>query len=502
MNFERYVAQKLRTSGGRFSKPIVIIGIAGVAISIAIILLSFAIVRGFTEGITEKTVGFNAHVQVTDFTAVRGKEARPIIKDQKQIDQLLALPNVKSVHPFVNKQSIIETDEGIAGIMVKGCGKDFNWAFFNNHLAEGKSLQWTDEPEKEVLISTTIANKLKIKVGDRPMFYFVKNEEDFAPRRMTVVGLYNTDMYEFDELIVLMDVRHLQNINDWGLSIQALVEPACDNGQARVEVKTFGAKDRESIIWSDQKSHNSKIRYFCPSETPSVYAVMQDDIGTVPDTVFVQFEAQANGNCGCDNYIASVSTSGGSSKDYVGGLEVYLEDFEKLDESRLAVAGVVGNEVNTSTIYDQNPEIFSWLELIDINVYILIILLLGVAIINMSSALIINILERTKLIGVLKSLGATNWSVRKVFLWHALRMIGFGLIIGNIIGLGVAWLQQKYSIMKLDPESYTLSEVPIIIYWQDVLLLDIGAVLICLVALIVPSYLITRITPVQAIGLD
>jgi len=120
----------------------------------------------------------------------------------------------------------------------------------------------------------------------------------------------------------------------------------------------------------------------------------------------------------------------------------------------------------------------------------------------MSSALIINILERTQLIGVLKSLGASNWSIRKVFLIHASRLIGIGLIVGNIIGLGLGWLQMKYSFLKLDANIYSLSEVPIKINWTDVLILDIGSVVVCILALIVPSYLITRITPVKAIAID
>jgi lipoprotein-releasing system permease protein len=137
-----------------------------------------------------------------------------------------------------------------------------------------------------------------------------------------------------------------------------------------------------------------------------------------------------------------------------------------------------------------------------VNIYIIIILMVGVAVVNMSSALIITIIERSKMIGVLKAMGADNASVRSIFIRHAARLIGVGLILGNVLGLGLAVLQMKFGIIQLQAENYYLSEVPILIHWQDILLIDLGTLSICLLAMTIPSLLITRISPVRAIRFD
>ncbi len=503
MNFEKYIASRLRSSAGRFSKPIVIIGVAGVVLSVSIILMSFAIVRGFTEGITEKVVGFNAHILVSDYNAIRGKEAGAIAYDQEMYENLKELSGVRHIQTYVNKQSIIETDEGISGVFAKGFSKDFYWEFFEKNMVEGDIIQWNDSaPNNEFILSTTLANKLKINIGDRITFYFIRGEDDFSPRKLKVAGLYNTDMIEFDENFVLMDIRHLQKVNNWGLEVQALVDDKCEMNRLKVEIFAYGGDEEYHYEWSDGKAQDKAVRYICPSDHENLWVSLSDNSKTIQDTAFINISTITNDDCGCHSMASKVVTSGGSRTNYINGYELYLEDFSKLSEIEKDVVQHIGNELTTTTILRQSPEIFSWLELIDLNVYIIIILLLGVAIINMSSALIINILERTQLIGILKSLGATNWSIRKVFLIHAARLIFYGLLFGNIIGLGLAWLQQKYGFIKLDPESYSLSEVPIIIRWSDVLLLDIGTAIICILALIIPSYLITRISPVQAISMD
>lgn len=503
MNFERYIAKKLNSSAGRFSKPIVIIGVVGVILSVSIILLSFAIVRGFTDGITEKAVGFNAHIQISDLNSIRGQEAGAILTDQNFHPQLLEMEGIKHVQTYVNKQAILETEEGISGVFVKGTANDFYWSFFEDKLVEGELLHSNDSIQKnEVLISKTIADRLRINLDDKITFYFIRNDDDFYPRKMKVIGIYNTDMIEFDEKFVLMDLRHLQKINNWGLEIQALVEDNCDNNNVKIELFSYGGDGEYHIEWSDGKEENSSERYFCPSDVNNLWAVLSDEDNTVTDTVFINISTVTSEDCDCNQFSSIVTTSGGSRTKYINGYEVYLDDFDELEIIEKKIRTLIGNELTTTSILKQSPEIFSWLELIDLNVYIIIILLFGVAIINMSSALIINILERTKLIGVLKSLGASNWSIRKIFLIHAAKLIGVGLLFGNILGLGLAWLQKTYSIIKLDPESYSLSEVPIIISWSDVVLLDIGTVIICLLALIIPSYLITKISPVKAIEID
>jgi len=462
--------------------------------------------RGFTDGITAKAVGFNAHIQVSDLNSIRGKEAGPILDDQEIYTDIKSTPGVKHVQTYINKQSIIETDEGLSGVFVKGFAKDFYWDFFKENLVEGDIVPWDDSTaSNKVIISKTIADKLDIHIGDKITFYFIRGEDDFAPRKMKVHGLFNTDMVEFDERFVLMDIRHLQKVNDWGLEIQALTDNQCLDNRLKLEVFTYGGDGNYRLDWSDGFESSGNTRFICPAEYGKenpLWVALSDNDETLPDTAFIHFDNLSVNNCGCDGLTSYATTSGGTRNKYINGYEVYLDDFKTLDEKENALSDLIGNTLNTTNVLRQSPEIFSWLELIDLNVYIIIFLLLGVAIINMSSALIINILERTQLIGVLKSLGANNWSIRKVFLIHAARLIAVGLILGNIIGLGLGWLQMKYSFLKLDPNIYSLSEVPIKINWSDVLILDLGTIVVCVLALIIPSYLITRISPVQAIAID
>ena len=155
--------------------------------------------------------------------------------------------------------------------------------------------------------------------------------------------------------------------------------------------------------------------------------------------------------------------------------------------------------MRTQTIKAQFPEIFSWLELLDMNVVVVIALMIAVAIINMTSALLIIILERTSMIGVLKSLGAGNKSIRRTFLIVSAYIMGFGILIGNALGILLAWVQQEWKIIKLPAESYYVESVPINMVWSDILLLDLGTLVVCLLALILPTILVTRIAPAKAI---
>ena len=145
------------------------------------------------------------------------------------------------------------------------------------------------------------------------------------------------------------------------------------------------------------------------------------------------------------------------------------------------------------------PHIFDWLELQDVNVKVILFLMFIVALINMVTALLILILERTQLIGVLKAVGASNWSIRKIFLYNALNIIIKGLIVGNTLGIGLGYLQTEFSIISLNPDTYYMSSVPINIDFKNILLINLSTIFISYLVLIIPSFLITRISPINAI---
>jgi lipoprotein-releasing system permease protein len=150
-------------------------------------------------------------------------------------------------------------------------------------------------------------------------------------------------------------------------------------------------------------------------------------------------------------------------------------------------------------VSESYPAIFEWLKLLDVNAQVMLILMLIVATINMISALLIIILERTSMIGIFKAMGAGNWSIQKIFLYNASYLIGIGLLLGNIFGLGVGLFQYHTHFFKLDEESYYMKFVPIQIRWTDMIFLNIGTLVICLLVLIIPSMLVTKISPVKAI---
>ena len=209
----------------------------------------------------------------------------------------------------------------------------------------------------------------------------------------------------------------------------------------------------------------------------------------------------------CD--ISQIKRLNGWTDDQVSGFEVYIDDFDRMDEMTIAVKDAVGyriaeNEPNflVTNIRSKYPQIFDWLNFQDVNVIIIILLMLLVAGFNMISGLLILILEKTNMIGVLKAIGSEDVTIRKIFLYQAAYLIGKGLIWGNLIGLGLAFLQLKTGIFTLDPSSYYIKTIPVNLELMHILLLNAGTMAAILLMLVVPSQLISRITPVKAIRYD
>ena len=200
--------------------------------------------------------------------------------------------------------------------------------------------------------------------------------------------------------------------------------------------------------------------------------------------------------------INHIQALNGWKNNEVGGFEIQLTNFDDLDKITDEVYNLTPYNLNAQSIKEKTPQIFNWLDLQDVNVQVILILMLIVGVINMITALLILILERTKTIGILKALGATNWSVRKIFLYSAVNLIVKGLLVGNAIALSFAFLQQQFSLISLDPATYYMDTVPINFDLTYILLLNIGTVVVCYVVLIVPSVIITKITAIKAIRFE
>ena len=404
MNVEYFIAKRLiraKEGNNRLSRPIIRIAILAIALSVAVMLVSIGVVKGFKKDIADKVIGFGSYIQITNFSNNNSYETGAISKNQDFYPAIEQEDGIQHIQVFATKAGIIKTKDEIHGVVLKGIGSDFNSSFFESNLVEGKVPIYNDSlTSSRVLISKKIADLLALQLEEKIIMYFVQDPP--RVRKFVVSGIYATNLQEFDDLYVFGDIRHIQNLNNWG-------------------------------------------------------------------------------------------------SDSVGGFEITISNFDNLDAQAQMVDEKIYYDLNAQSIKEINPQIFDWLKLQDINVNVIIILMLIVAGINIITGLLILILERTKLIGVLKAIGQSNWSVRKVFLYNATFLITKGLFWGNLLGLGMALSQKYFHIISLNPATYYMISVPIYLTFTDVLLLNFGAMFICLLMLILPTFLITKITPIKAI---
>ena len=189
-------------------------------------------------------------------------------------------------------------------------------------------------------------------------------------------------------------------------------------------------------------------------------------------------------------------------KDEVGAFEVFVDDFDNLEALNNKVYENSGPTLRSISVIQSNYNIFEWIKLFDFNIILIIVIMILIAGINMIVALLVLVLERTRMIGILKALGASDWSVRKIFIYNAMYLIGLGLFWGNLIGLGILYAQKIFGFVKLDPSTYYVSEAPVLIDFWHILFLNVGVFVVCVVILLIPSYIITKISPIKAIRFE
>ncbi|MDZ7740927.1 MAG: FtsX-like permease family protein [Bacteroidota bacterium] len=405
MNTELFIAKHITgKSSEKVSRLAVKIAIVSIALGLAVMIISVAIVTGFQDEIESKVTGFGAHIQISNYDNNLSMEASPVSREQEFYPGLKEVDGISHVQVFANKAGIIKTNEQIQGVVLKGIGQDYDWSFFADKIIKGRPLKTNDTTiSEEILISRSISNLLQIDVGDAIRMYFVSSDQSRPRgRKFTVAGIYETGLQEFDEMFVLGDIRHVISLNRW-------------------------------------------------------------------------------------------------SDDQVGGFEVYIDDLDELDKMTAYVFDRIPYDLDARSVKDIYPQIFEWLALQDKNVIIIIILMVLVSGITMISTLLILILERTNMIGVLKAMGARNISIRKIFLYNAAYIIGIGLLWGNLFGIGLCLVQDFFEVITLNQESYYVSVVPVNLELFPILVLNAGTLIACVAMLIIPSFIITRITPVKAI---
>lgn len=414
MNTELFIAKRIQKETREekaISRPIIGIAVLGIALGLAVMILSVAIATGFKEEIRNKTINFGSHIQLVHFDSNQSYEMAPIERNPIIRNELEEMAGIRHIQPFALKAGIVKTRNNMQGIVLKGVDKDYDWAYFNSVMRKGKTFRVNDSiTSNEIIISESLANALSLDTNQRVRVYFVQNPP--RARVFTISGIYNTGLSDFDDKFAFIDLKHIQALNDW----------------------------------------------------------------------------QPN---------------------QISGYEIFIDDFENLDPLTTDIRDIANmmlkpgvKPLKVVNIKQKYYQTFSWLRVLDMNVWIILTLIILVASINMISGLLILILERTPMIGLLKALGSRNWSVRKIFLYQASYLIGKGLLWGNAIGLGIAALQAKFKLFRLDPESYYLDSIPINLKLWHILSLNAGTLLIVILILLIPSYIITRISPEKTIRFD
>lgn len=465
-------------------------------------ILSVAIVTGFQSEIRTKVVGFGSHIQITSSALNSSQESTPVKIKQPFYPGLDSLDGVRHIQIYATKPGIVETDEEIHGIIVKGIGPDFDWNFFKNDKFEGETLSLSDTAtSNSIVVSRKLAEKLKLKIDDRLIIYLIQRGEEPRPRKLKISGIYETGLAEFDEQFVLADIRHLQRINKWGVRAAFEIPDTCAGGRFILVGKGISNNAMLKYSWNGGEWTQDNTKIICIEQDTTIRLAVAHQNDAASDEISIHFEAP-KGSTGCqcsENLTYTIEGGKGSQYDFVGGFEVLLDSYSDLVEIDDKIFRAIPYDLSTTTITDEFSEIFSWLQMQDINVQIIIILMILVAGINMISALIVLILERTTMIGILKALGSNNASIQSVFLYNAAFLTGRGLLLGNIMGIGLCLLQQYTGLITLPEETYYVSVVPVNISFLHILLLNAGTLTACVLMLIVPTFIVAKISPVRAI---
>ncbi len=510
MNTERFIAQRIiggQKETARFSRPVTRIAVLSIILGIVVMILAIGIVTGFRSEIRNKVIGFGSHIRITALNNNNSSGSTPLLIDQDFYPELDTLQGVRHIQTYAHAPGIIETDRNIQGVVIKGVGPDLDRSFFREKLVKGKMLDPGREPENDILVSHFIASRMELDVGDELTVYFVQGYSDIKPRKFTIGGIYDTGMQKFDKRFIFTDIDHIRKTRNWGIEAQLKVNEKARNGSLQIEALAFGGNEEFQYQWPGTLLTGKGPHTLCLKGDSTLSVVISDAAGTLPDTATLHVKSssspRSSGECLPHGQLSyEVTTTGGSGKYYTGGFEVLLEDYKDLDRIDRIIYENIPYDLNTHKITEENQDIFSWLNMLDINVMIIIILMIGVASINMTAALLVLILERTNMIGILKAMGAGNWAIRKIFLYHAGYLIGIGLLAGNAIGIGLGLIQQEFGLLTLSEENYYVSEVPVQLKFTHLATLNIGTVILCLLVLILPSYLVTRISPVKAIRFD
>jgi len=367
-------------------------------------IISSGVLEGFKSKIREKIFSFGAHIQVSKYDLKKSFEESPLNTQSNLYLYPDSVNGIDYVQSYSNKPTLLRTEEDIMGVILKGIGHDFRNESFKKNIIEGQFIDLPDSGySKEIVVSRKIADRMNLGIND-PVILIFSRTNYAAPtyRKLTVKGIYETGLEEFDEHFIIGDIQLIRKVNNWD------------------------------------------------------------------DTL-------------------------------VGGYEIFVKDFSQIDQIAEGIFNYMDYDMQIEKITDKYIQIFDWLKLLDRNVVIFLVLILLVASFNMVATLLIMIMERTNMIGVLKALGANNQQIQYIFIFSGARILSIGLLLGNVLGLGVCMLQYWFKIIPLDAENYYMNYVPIKFNWTMILGINLLTFITVTVVLLIPTYIISRMTPVKSI---
>ena len=395
--------------------PAVHIATAGVAVGLAVMILSVCLVKGFQGEVAAKLAGFASHIEVLDLNSQTDADNHPITADAALMDVVKKTTQAETVQRVSVKIGVMKTHDDFSGIMLKGIGKEYDKKFIRSCMVEGKFPDFGSNADaiNQIVLSRQIAEMLHLKVGDKVYVYFFTNT--IKQRRFEIAGIYETHLQQFDKNFVWTDLQTINQLNDWG-------EEQCSL------------------------------------------------------------------------------------------LEVKLQNFDDLEERTAKLGDAVtayktSHQITNLSVMSirDNPRtrpVLSWLELLDLNVMVILVIMLCVAGVTMISGLLILILERTTTIGVLKALGASNRRIRRIFLVYAGHILVRGMVIGNVFAFLLALLQSQFHLVRLDPATYYVDAVPLAYDPVWLIGINLATLLITLLTLVLPAFIVSVVQPAKTIRFD
>ena len=559
VSFEFFISKRfvqIKTQDKKVSKPIILISVLSITLAIVVNLITVAIVTGFQNEIRKKVTGFNAPLFISKTGSSSIYECEPFKINKNSIAKIKNIEGVKGVTTIsykpalfqsskfldtiklVNgKDSLIQRQE-ISGVMMKGVPKSYDWEFIQKHLVKGRIPRYNKNSiSNEIIVSEKICNSLNYSVSDEVSCFYVKNQP--VSRRYKIVGVFNTGLEEYDKKIVFCDLREVQRLNDYGITSSIEIDDTLQKSNS-ILIKAQINGGGSNLMYDWGKGADIYSGFYLSELKDTLIRLITYTVNytnnklDAQDTSYLSIDVTSPLLCNqlshdetgllqiqeidSDTYNLE-STKGnvsiktipgkGNSENYIAGYEVFISDWRNLDQIEKNLKNMLemrpdseGQLIQVKSILDNESDLFAWLSFLDFNVYIIIMLMLVIGVINVGSAMLVIIVLRTNLIGILKAMGATNWSIRKIFLYQAAYLICKGLFYGNLIGISLCWLQSTFGIIALNPAIYYIDKVPMELTIFNWMAINLITFFVCIASLIIPSYVVTSISPTKAINFN